>query len=257
MRDKIKVEKLDPATHKLINGSFKGLICARFGDGGYLLPASYADEADKFRNMAVRPDDVWVTTFPRSGTTWTQELVWLLMNDLDFDTALKIPLNSRYITLERNHVRYQKEVNLDSLDPILVHECSKQLLSYDAINNAPSPRFFKTHIAFSLLPLNLLDSAKVLYVARDPRDVAVSLFHHQKLTWFYPGDFKSFWNLFINDLGSVFIYKTNIRFSWQKSHGRTNCNTLRALGHRKLQEKTSLCIRRGGQRFSTLKPSPS
>ncbi|XP_061713630.1 luciferin sulfotransferase-like isoform X3 [Cydia pomonella] len=148
------------------------------------------------------------------STTWTQELVWLLMNDLDFDTALKIPLNSRYITLERNHVRYQKEVNLDSLDPILVHECSKQLLSYDAINNAPSPRFFKTHIAFSLLPLNLLDSAKVLYVARDPRDVAVSLFHHQKLTWFYPGDFKSFWNLFINDLVVRSPYLTHLKEAW-------------------------------------------
>ncbi|XP_061713624.1 luciferin sulfotransferase-like isoform X2 [Cydia pomonella] len=218
MCDKIKVEELDPATHELVNGGFKGRICARFGDGGYLMQISYADEADKFRNMAVRPDDVWVTTFPRSGTTWTQELVWLLMNDLDFDTALKIPLSSRYNTLEHYHWKYQKELNLDILDPELRQKCTEIRLTYDAINNAPSPRFFKTHLAFSLLPLNLLDSSKVLYVARDPRDVAVSLFHHQKLTWFYAGDFKSFWNLFINDLVIRSPYLTHLKEAWALRH---------------------------------------
>ncbi|XP_047995707.1 LOW QUALITY PROTEIN: luciferin sulfotransferase-like [Leguminivora glycinivorella] len=164
--------------------------------------------------MATRPDDVWVTTFPRSGTTWSQELVWLLMNDLDFDTAVKNPLNSRYITLERYHITYLKERNLDLLDPTLRLKCAKEMLSYEAMNKAPSPRFFKTHIAFSLLPRNLLDCSKVVYVARDPRDVAVSLYHHQKLTWFYDGDFKSFWNLFINDLVVRSPYLTHLREAW-------------------------------------------
>ncbi|KOB66852.1 Retinol dehydratase [Operophtera brumata] len=34
----------------------------------------------------------------------------------------------------------------------------------------PSPRFAKTHLPMSLLPPKLLDTAKVVYVARDPRD---------------------------------------------------------------------------------------
>ena len=64
---------------------------------------------------------------------------------------------------------------------------------------APSPRFIKTHLPMSLLPPKILDTAKVVYVARDPRDVAVSSFHHSKLfrVLDFPSPFKDFWNLFI------------------------------------------------------------
>ncbi|CAB3260901.1 unnamed protein product, partial [Arctia plantaginis] len=33
-------------------------------------------------------------------TTWTQELVWLLSNDLDYKTAAAIPLTERYPFLD-------------------------------------------------------------------------------------------------------------------------------------------------------------
>lgn len=35
-----------------------------------------------------------------AGTTWTQELIWLLENDLDFNTAVKKPLYERFPMLE-------------------------------------------------------------------------------------------------------------------------------------------------------------
>lgn len=31
-----------------------------------------------------------------SGTTWTQELVWLVANNLDFENAKSIPLTDRF-----------------------------------------------------------------------------------------------------------------------------------------------------------------
>lgn len=67
----------------------------------------------------------------------------------------------------------------------------------------PSPRFLKTHLPMSLLPPNLLDTTKVVYVARDPRDVAVSYYHLSKLFKVseYLGDFKSYWGFFIKDMG--------------------------------------------------------
>lgn len=69
------------------------------------------------------------------------------------------------------------------------------------LDSLPSPRFFKTLLALSLLPPKLLDVARVVYVARDPRDVAVSFFHYYRansvLT--YKGDFKQFWKQFVND----------------------------------------------------------
>lgn len=65
---------------------------------------------------------------------------------------------------------------------------------------AESPRYVYTHLPMSLLPPSLLDTAKVVYVARDPRDVVVSFFHMNRLHRLlgYHGDFKIFWNLFIS-----------------------------------------------------------
>jgi len=46
------------------------------------------------------------------------------------------------------------------------------------VDDLPSPRFIKSHLPFPNLPSNLLDECKVVYVARNPKDVAVSWYHH-------------------------------------------------------------------------------
>lgn len=65
-----------------------------------------------------------------------------------------------------------------------------------------SPRFVKTHMPMSLLPPKLLDTTRVVYVARDPRDVVVSFYHLNRImrTQGYVGDFKTYWNYFIRGL---------------------------------------------------------
>ncbi|XP_063378526.1 luciferin sulfotransferase-like [Cydia fagiglandana] len=168
--------------------------------------------------MVVRPDDVWVATFPRSGTTWTQEIVWLLMNDFDIDKAVKIPLQDRYMFLEVKNALYMEPQKIQSMDPEVLKEAMSYVLSYDQVVAAPSPRFIKTHLPFSLLPTNLLDTAKVVYVARDPRDVVVSYYHHNKLLLNYTEDFKSYWNLFINDLFLWCPFFPHIKEAWALRH---------------------------------------
>lgn len=34
-----------------------------------------------------RDDDVWVLSQPKCGTSWVQEMVWLIMHDMDFEAA--------------------------------------------------------------------------------------------------------------------------------------------------------------------------
>ncbi|XP_063531414.1 luciferin sulfotransferase-like [Cydia strobilella] len=161
--------------------------------------------------MAVRPDDVWVTGFPRSGTTFTQELVWQVANECDFDTASKIPLMTRYMFLEGvmtvNFIQSrQKEV---VTEPIYTHT---------AVHAAPSPRFIKTHAPFSLLPANLLDTTKVVYIARDPRDVAISNYQFVKKLRHYSGDLKSYCNLFFNDLALFSPLLPHVKEAWELRH---------------------------------------
>lgn len=61
----------------------------------------YMDQfAERVKNMEIYEDDVWVVTFPKCGTTWTQEMVWILNNDLDYKKALEVNLNDRFPFLE-------------------------------------------------------------------------------------------------------------------------------------------------------------
>ena len=44
--------------------------------------------------MKVRKDDVWVVTYPKCGTTWTQEILWNIVNGVQVE-RIKEPLFDR------------------------------------------------------------------------------------------------------------------------------------------------------------------
>lgn len=60
----------------------------------------YRKMAKRIREMEVYDDDIWVISFPKCGTTWTQEMVWLLNNNLNFTEAKKVNLLQRFPFLE-------------------------------------------------------------------------------------------------------------------------------------------------------------
>jgi Sulfotransferase domain len=99
------------------------------------------------RNLDVFPDDVFIVSFPKSGNTWTRFLVANLISPnepADFS-------------------------NINRLIP------DPEAMSRNEMNRAKRPRFIKSHQYFDPR------YPKVIYIVRDPRDVALSQYHfHRK-----------------------------------------------------------------------------
>ncbi len=95
------------------------------------------------RAIHVYPDDLFIVSYPRSGNTWARFLIGNL-RDPDRDVTFS---------------------NIDDVIPD-IYKTSRSKLS-----NMRRPRILKSHEYFDPR------YKKILYVVRDPRDVAVSYYH--------------------------------------------------------------------------------
>lgn len=95
------------------------------------------------RNLVIFPDDVFLISYPRSGNTWTR---FLIANLIQHNEAVTFK-------------------NIERIIPDIYVSSHKQLMSL------PRPRLIKTHEPFESR------YKKTIYIVRDPRDVAVSLYH--------------------------------------------------------------------------------
>ncbi|XP_071746961.1 uncharacterized protein [Lepeophtheirus salmonis] len=185
-------------------------------DGDWVLFPRYGENyADEIYNMELRNDDIWITTYPKSGTTWMQSIVWLLLNDLQFDESKHMDDFSPHVDLDQVLQKEKFVPMLESKLKTLNHgeEHLKKLIQdridfleggqLEIANEIPmgSRRLLKSHLPFSLMPPGVLKKNKVIFVARDPRDVVLSYFRHQRLMKYYDfqGDFTTFLDYFVRD----------------------------------------------------------
>ncbi|XP_014240125.1 sulfotransferase 4A1-like isoform X2 [Cimex lectularius] len=222
-----KYVPVDNAINEKLLRDFKGEksgFC-QVGDKKWLLPIAYKNHAEEYYTLPLRKDDIWVVTFPRSGTTLTQELVWIINNDLDFKTSLSVSLQDRFPFMELNtliHDEHAQEIIDMNNDPVVTGLVKSWKTPGPRIaKDLKSPRHFKTHLPFSLLPPNLLNTSKVIYVARNPDDVVASYYYHNKLVRLhdYTNDFQQYWNYFKNDLVVFAPYWKHVEEGWnRRSH---------------------------------------
>ncbi|KAH8299491.1 hypothetical protein KR044_001904 [Drosophila immigrans] len=135
---------------------------------------------DVIHDMEVFDDDIWVVTNHKCGTTWMQELVWLLMNDCDFEAALSKDLELRFPFLEYVNYVSQKIANMKYYIyrfDFIIHGDVETALK--PVQELSSPRFIKSHLSLGLLPAQLWQkNPKVIYVFRDPKDAWISGYYH-------------------------------------------------------------------------------
>ena len=91
------------------------------------------------------------------GTTWVQEIVWQIYNEGAISSEKQM---FRFPFFEASACNANKQMLVD-------------------FKTLPSPRLIKTHLTHNTTPRSANKDAqcKYIYVARNPKDVAVSYFH--------------------------------------------------------------------------------
>lgn len=135
----------------------------------------FEDFIDKFQT---RHDDVFIVGHPRSGTTWLQEITWQIFNDGKISAE---PIGHRVLFFDE--AKYPNTTQPD-------------------IMTQPSPRLMKTHMPYHAIPKGTTDASrcKYIYVARNPKDVAVPFYNFdQKMAPLtgYSGPFEFFAKMFM------------------------------------------------------------
>ncbi|XP_071551016.1 luciferin sulfotransferase-like [Panulirus ornatus] len=159
-----------------------------------ILSSTYVDWHPSFVNFPVYPQDVWVVTYPKAGTTWCQELVWCLINEPK-SPGIEVHLGERFPFFEVDAL-----LPPDFTPPESAPETMNPGFTWRTLQTLPSPRTIKSHLPKQLLPKHFWEAKpKVVYVCRDPRDVCVSYYYFNRMMDGYSGSFGQFVDLFLGD----------------------------------------------------------
>jgi hypothetical protein len=121
--------------------------------------------------LEVRATDVFISSYPRSGTTLTQWILYLLTHDEQPDPA-----------------------HLTKVSPWFERSLAIGELTGSDLERFPSPRVFKSHLPRQWLP----DGARYIYVERDGLDVLVSYFHFYRAYLGFEGSLDEFHRRFMD-----------------------------------------------------------
>ncbi|XP_011496975.1 PREDICTED: sulfotransferase family cytosolic 1B member 1-like [Ceratosolen solmsi marchali] len=182
----------------------------RVNPGNCLLPPNYVFIGQKIRDLEVRDSDVWLVSYPRTGSHWVQEMAWLIGNDLNFEEARKTHFVLRSPLLESSALM---------VNGSFVEWFSKLGESVETVEKLPSPRYIKTHLPLDLLPKQLFEKKpKIIYITRNPKDMCVSFFHYCRLFHDFHGSFEEFAELMLADNAPPGPFWSHVLPFWERRH---------------------------------------
>jgi len=179
-----------------------------------------------------RSDDVWLHSYPRSGTTWTYELLSAILYEGD-------------VAALQQAQRAGKIVRFLPLEIGIAASVPERLASWKVL---PSPRVIPTHVPPRLCPQTVLEHQyKRVYVVRHPKDVAVSYYHHHrahKLLGHYQGTWDDFFPCFLSGQVVYGSWFEHTRVWW--SHLQEHTDNALVLFYEDMQHDLPAHIRRLG-----------
>lgn len=136
-----------------------------------LLPKKYEKLCNRIKNFKVRPDDIWVVSFPKAGTTWIYNIVHQMRNNLDFSADFVQP-SYKYFEIA---ILLSENQNNDDDFELYINKCDEEM---DKLDEETLPRLIKSHLPAHLLPKEIWTvKPKVIYVYRNAKDVSISMYH--------------------------------------------------------------------------------
>lgn len=136
------------------------------------------------------PKDVFIVSYPKSGTTWMQMIVHqLLSDDVDFEHINEVVpfFEMKYVNGDQRVTQIEGPV--------------------------------KSHLDYRQIPKG---NGKYIYIYRDGRDVALSYYHHYIRYLFFQGNFDDFFDMFLAanvTYGSWFDHVA----SWMENKRELDC----------------------------------
>jgi hypothetical protein len=178
------------------------------------MPMGFPREAlESCGDYAPSDSDIFVVSYPKSGTTWLQYIVYLLVRRQSLGP-------DDYLTDKFPHLEEMGAAYVEAL---------------------PQPRLIKTHMGYEMTPFSA--QSRYLFIARNPFDCAVSFYHHTRgfprHYDFADGTFADFFDCFLDgevDFGDYFDHFV----SW---HAQTNRDNVLFLTYESLKRDPGRVIR--------------
>ncbi|XP_031239681.1 sulfotransferase 6B1-like [Mastomys coucha] len=116
--------------------------------GVFFSTMSSEELLDSLDSFDAREDDIFLVSYPKSGTHWLAEVIE------------RIP-----------------DAGITLTSPIELGDISK----FEELKMIPKRRAIPTHLNYEMLPVTVKQKqCKIIYIVRNPKDTAVSMFHYYR-----------------------------------------------------------------------------